>query len=207
MGETGVLTRPIVLASGSPRRQDLLGRIGLAFRVMVPGLAEERLPGEEPPAMARRLALEKAVWVARELGGEAIPGTLVIGADTIVVLGDEVLGKPAGAQEAYAMLSKLSGRTHRVLTGVAVVEIASPPDGFVSKAEVEETLVTFRPLSPEEIWRYIESGEPMDKAGAYGVQGLGSVIVQRVEGCFFNVVGLPLPRLARLLKEFGVRVL
>lgn len=209
MQEAAVATRSLVLASGSPRRQELLRRIGLTFGVRVPGIEEVRLPGEEPTVLVERLAREKALAVASELvvEGERAEGTLVIGADTCVVLDGEVLGKPADEEEAFTMLSRLSGRTHRVLTGVAVVEVHLPSEPFRQVVDHEETGVTFRPLAPEEIRRYIASGEPMDKAGAYGVQGLGSVIVTRVDGCFFNVVGLPLPRLAGLLKEFGVEVL
>lgn len=209
MQRTAVATRAVVLASGSPRRQELLRRIGLTFRVRVPGITEVRRPGEKPWELVERLAREKAMAVAGEIAAEgaAAEGTLVIGADTCVVLDDEVLGKPTDEDEAFAMLSRLSGRTHRVFTGVAVVEIRRPPEPFRCLVDHEETAVTFRQLTPEEIRRYIASGEPMDKAGAYGVQGLGAVIVSRVEGCFFNVVGLPLSRLAGLLREFGVEVL
>lgn len=188
---------PIYLASSSPRRQMLLAQIGLPFTV-VPSHVPERVPADDPVGGVEALALAKAQQVARGLARG-----LVIGADTVVVLGGEVLGKPASAAQAREMLARLSGATHRVLTGLAVVEAGSG-EALVSH---EETLVTFRPLSPAEIASYVASGEPMDKAGAYGAQGLGAVLISRVEGCFYNVVGLPLARLAEMLAHWGVRIL
>ena len=190
----------LILASASPRRKELLERLGLEFRT-VPAEVDERPIAEgirDPERLVTALAEAKAKAVAR-----AHPGALVIGADTVVVLDGEILGKPSDESEARRMLSRLSGRTHHVYTGVAVVDGAS--GRFHVCAEV--TAVTFGRLTEELIDRYVRTGEPLDKAGAYGIQGLGATLVERVEGCYFNVVGLPLFRLARLLEAFGRPVL
>jgi septum formation protein len=163
----------------------------VAFTVRVPGAAETRLAGEAPEATAVRLARAKAGSVVRD-GEDAV----VVGADTIVVQGDAVLGKPRDPEEARAMLGRLSGRTHRVLTGVAVV---AAPGG--EAADVAVTQVRFRPLTDEEIGWMVASGEAADKAGAYGIQGLGSMAVESIEGDYFNVVGLPLNLLRRLIRK------
>lgn len=152
----------------------------------------------EPQALVRALALGKALAVAAGL-----PEGVALGADTVVVLGDEVLGKPRDAADARSMLARLQGRTHRVFTGVALVDAASGRQADAA----EETLVTMRPLTPAEIHAYVESREPMDKAGAYAIQGLGATLITRVEGCFYNVVGLPLARTAIMLRSFGIEVL
>lgn len=192
--------REIILASASPRRRELLGHLGLEFRVAPSDVDETPLVQamRDPERLVAALAEAKAMPVAR-----MHPGALVIGADTIVVLDGEILGKPVDARQARAMLERLAGRTHRVYTGVAIVE------GGSGRAEVgvESTAVTFGPMTPETIERYVRTGEPLDKAGAYGIQGLGATLVERVEGCYFNVVGLPLFRLARMLEAFGVRIL
>ncbi|MGB9867391.1 MAG: Maf family protein [Bacillota bacterium] len=188
----------IVLASSSPRRQQLLSQIGLDFSV-VPSLVEEStVMGEDPVQVAQGLALSKAREVASRVGD-----SLVIGADTVVVLGDEILGKPGSPREAELMLAKLQGRWHVVVTGVAVV------DGSSGEFEVghECTRVHVRQLGEDEIAFYVSTGEPLDKAGAYGIQGLGALLVDRIEGCYHNVVGLPLARLCKILERFGVKLL
>lgn len=183
----------LVLASASPRRRDLLIRLGLVFDVDPPRRPEGTLVGGEPPdAFARRQAEAKAAEVA-----ERRPGDLVIGADTIVVLGGAVLGKPIDAAEARGMLERLSGRVHAVHTGVAVALGARRASG------VEVTEVRFRDLDPKAIHDYVATGEPLDKAGAYGIQAFGATLVEEVRGCYFNVMGLPVVRLIRLLAEAG----
>jgi septum formation protein len=183
----------IILASQSPRRRELLSLIGIPHDVRPADLDESLLPGEEPVPHAERLARSKAeVIAARE------PGAIVIGADTIVVLDGEILGKPATPSEAHATLRKLSGRTHTVHTAVAVARNGLTVSG------VESVEVTFRPLSDAQIEAYTTTGEPMDKAGAYGIQGYGAVIVERVHGDYFAVMGLALGRLVGLLEQVGV---
>lgn len=189
------MTEPrIVLASSSPRRRELLTMIGVAHEVMPPDIDESYLPGEAPLAHAERLAREKAATIA-----SAIPDAIVIGADTIVVIDGEVLGKPRNEPHAADMLRQLSGRTHEVLTAVAVAR------GTRVESEVEIVSVTFRDLDDNEIRAYIATREPMDKAGAYGIQGYGATIVQRIAGDFFAVMGLALGRLIRLLERLDLR--
>jgi septum formation protein len=183
----------IVLASASPRRRQLLEMLGIAHRVDAPDLPEEPEPGEEPEAMAVRLAREKALRVASRHRGQP-----VLGADTVVVLEDRVLGKPGSPEEAERMLRWLSGREHRVITAVALAR-----DGEV-RHRCDVTRVWFRPLSAGLIADYVATGEPMDKAGAYGVQGYGAVLVERIEGDFFSVMGLPLRLVVELLEEAGM---
>jgi septum formation protein len=185
----------VVLASGSPRRLELLRRIGLDPVVRVADVDETPVPGEAPAETVARLARAKAEAVAAEAGA------LVIAADTEVVLDGTVLGKPAGTAEATAMLRSLSGRTHAVLTGVHVLA------GNREAAAVEETLVRFRTLIDEEIDAYVATGEPDDKAGGYGIQGAGGMFVERIEGSDTNVVGLPLATVVRLAAEVGVTLL
>lgn len=188
-----------ILASSSPRRSDLLNQIGLDFEVIPSRFDESQVNASDPVELVRTLAREKAGTVASEVEGEAI----VLGADTIVLLDGEILGKPRDEAEARSMLGRLAGRTHRVLTGVALIR---RPNGPIL-VEHEETAVTMRNLTPGQIAAYVASGEPMDKAGAYAVQGLGSVLVERLQGDYFNVVGLPLPRLALMLEPLGLDVL
>ncbi|MGE5591813.1 MAG: Maf family protein [Bacillota bacterium] len=188
-----------ILASSSPRRSDLLAQIGLRFEVIPPQFDESRVDASDPAELVHSLAREKAGAVAAEVEGPAV----VLGADTIVLLDGEVLGKPRDEAEARSMLARLAGRTHRVLTGVALIRT---PEGPIL-VQHEETHVTMRPLTPGQIHAYVASGEPMDKAGAYAVQGLGSVLVERIQGDYFNVVGLPLPRLALMLESLGLDVL
>jgi len=171
-------------------------QIGLDFTVVEPGPLREVNSGR-PEEVVLGNALAKANNVA-EKHREAI----VISADTVVVVGGEVLGKPVSASEAEEMLTLLQGRTHRVMTALAVVHAAS---GAV-ESDLVETRVRMLPMTSEEIRAYVGTGEPMDKAGGYAIQGLGAVLVDEIEGCYFNVVGLPLSRLAMLLRRFGVRI-
>ena len=185
----------LILASASPRRAEILRGAGLQFSVLSSAVDETPIPGEAPQDMVRRLALAKAELVAaRALG----PAT-VIAADTIVVLEGSILGKPRTSEDARQMLERLSGRTHSVVTGVALIRL---PD--VERREfVETTQVHFGSISNAEILKYLASGEPFDKAGAYAIQGLGGRYVPRIDGCYFNVVGLPLARLCKELAELG----
>ena len=189
----------IYLASTSPRRRDLLRRLGLRFQVMPPMTSEEPdavglKPGSAPARYAVACAKAKALSVAERTG----PG-LVIGVDTVVVCGRQILGKPRSRAEACKMLSMLSDRTHTVISGVAVVRT---PDRKVLAA-AETTEVSFRKLGADEIEQYVAGSEPYDKAGAYGIQEQASIFVSRVSGCLLNVVGLPVPLLLRMLEESG----
>lgn len=179
-----------VLASASPRRKELLGRLGISFDILV-SHADESVPEGTLPADAAVMTAEKKAKAVAALR----PDACVIGADTIVVLGSTVMGKPADEADAVRMLTALSGRTHQVMTGVAVVY------GGKTRTFVQVTDVTFYPLSEAEIKAYVASGEPMDKAGAYGIQGLGCTLVKGICGDYFNVVGLPVAELNRVLKE------
>jgi septum formation protein len=180
----------LVLASSSPRRRELLTQAGFSFDVHPAHIPEEPYPGEEPIAYVTRLALEKAQVVYRELGD---PQAVVLGADTTVTLDEHILGKPEDAADAARMLRLLSGRTHRVLTGVAVVSARH------TEAAAEVTAVSFRALTEEEIAAYIATSEPMDKAGAYAIQGRAARWIPHIEGCYFNVVGLPIARVCAML--------
>ena len=188
----------LILASGSPRRRELLERFGVPFEV-IPAAGEEspirdRTPGEYVEYLAR----EKAAQVAAQI---ADPAAVLIAADTVVELSGTVLGKPRTPERAFAMLSDLSGNTHRVWSGVCVRE----GERILSGTECTE--VRFRKLSEKEIRQYIDTGEPLDKAGAYGYQGLASLFVESIRGDYFNVVGLPLCRLGQMLREFGISLL
>ena len=187
----------IILASNSPRRRELLAQIGIRdFQILSPDVDEAVESGLSPARMVEALSLRKARAAAGRAGAE----DLIIAADTVVALDGRVLGKPRDQEEAFAMLSALSGREHRVYTGVTVL------GGGRAATEHEETAVAFRALSPEEIRDYIATGEPMDKAGAYGIQGVGALLVQGIRGDYCNVVGLPLFRLGRMLSGFGVKL-
>ncbi len=183
----------LVLASQSPRRRELLGQLGIALEVRPAQTDESVAPGEKPRAYVLRVAREKA---------RAVPGELVLAADTAVVLGDEVLGKPEGPDDARRMLRALSGTEHEVLTAV-VVRRPSPAPALELDAVVA-TRVRFAPLSPAEIDWYVDTGEPRDKAGAYAIQGAGGAFVLGVEGSVSNVVGLPLAETAALLRRAGL---
>ena len=184
----------IVLASQSPRRRQLLGQMGLEFTTQSPEMDESAFHGRDARDLVETLSREKARWVARQ----QTPDTLVIGADTVVVLDGAILGKPRDWAEAEAMLAALSGRDHQVFTGVTLCQ----GDRILTQAE--ETQVTFRPLTGQEIRQYVSTGEPMDKAGAYGIQGLGGLLVEGIRGDYHNVMGLPICRLGRMLLNFGV---
>ena len=171
----------IILASASPRREELLQQAGFTFKVTASGVPELRSPGESPIAFVTRLAREKAQNVASKSDASAI----VIGADTVVVCDEEVLGKPADAADAKRMLRLLAGRTHQVITGVCVLS------GDVVELAAEVTMVQMLTISSHEIEDYVASGEPMDKAGAYAIQGRAARWIPRIQGCYFNVVGLP----------------
>jgi septum formation protein len=188
---------PLVLASASPRRHDLLARAGIPLEVRPARLDETPGPGEAPPALARRLALGKARAVAEGVG--PAPRRWVLGADTLVVLGESVLGKPRDAAEAEAVLSRLLGRRHRVLTAVALM--ASDTDE--PRVRLVVSGVRMRAADPEEVRRYVATGEPLDKAGAYAVQGEGGRFVEAVEGSVTNVIGLPLDETLELLRQCG----
>lgn len=188
----------IVLASASPRRAELLRQVGLEFEVMVSEVEETFTPGLEPAAQVELLALSKANAVAA-----ALDRGIVIGADTVVVQGGKVLGKPADAQEAIAMLQLLQGKGHEVYTGVALVDAKSS----AKLVEHEMTRVFFNAMSEDTIRRYVATGEPLDKAGAYAVQGKAALFINRLEGCYSNVVGLPLARLATMLKKLGCEII
>ncbi len=187
------MTEKLILASGSPRRRELLSMLGLSYEVVTSDVEEAADPDLAPSLMVEKLSLLKAADVAARMG----PDALVIGADTMVFLDGNPFGKPKDQADAKAMLTALAGRAHDVLTGVSVVRTADA----ASVSVYEETRVHMKALTEEEMDRYIASGEPMDKAGAYGIQGLGSLLIERIEGDYFNVVGLPLCRLARLLAE------
>ncbi len=181
----------LILASASPRRQQLLREAGVAIEVHPAHIREERLPGEDPVQYACRLAREKAQAVA-----QAFPGRCVLGADTIVVVDEQVLEKPGNAYDAARMLRLLSGRAHQVTTGVSLVDRQGKTDTRFSTARVH-----FRKLEPLEVERYIESGEPMDKAGAYAIQGGAAAWIERVEGEYSNVVGLPVLLVKEMLRD------
>ena len=188
----------IILASASPRRQELLHRVGLeGFRVAVTKADESWEAAMSPEEVVSSISRRKAMAALAQTG----EGNLVIAADTIVFLDDERLGKPHSEAEAFLMLSHLSGREHTVWTGITVAK------GTQVETEAEATRVILRPLTPEEIRRYIATGESMDKAGAYGIQGRGALLVAGIHGDFFNVMGLPLLRLSRMLHRFGVELL
>lgn len=181
----------LVLASASPRRVALLRQAGVSFTVVDPGPDRDWPGAAEPRVGVRALALEKARRVAARR-----PDRVVIGADTVVVLRGQRLGKPHDADESAAMLQRLHGRTHEVWTGIAVVR------GHETRTASEMTRVQFARMSPAEIEAYVRSGEPLDKAGAYGIQGLAGQFVRRIEGDYANVVGLPVARLRQILREF-----
>lgn len=184
----------VILASQSPRRRELLTLVGIKHIVSPADIDESVMPDEAPVPHCERLARAKAHVLA-----ERHPDAVIIAADTIVVLDGDILGKPSDAADARAIIARLSGRTHTVYTAMAVAR------GGRTESAVEEVAVTFRELSAEDIAEYVATGEPMDKAGAYGIQGYGATIVARIEGDYFSVMGLGLRRLVALLERVGLR--
>ena len=190
----------IVLASSSPRRQQLLGAAGIPFTVAVADINEDPLPGESAQAMVERLAREKAQTVWSRLGTPV--NTAVLAADTTVVVDEHILAKPESPEDAVRMLKLMSNRSHDVLTGVCL--LGNNGDQQFEDTRCETTLVYFNPMSDSEMRAYVASGEPMDKAGAYGIQGIAARWIPRVEGCFFNVMGLPLSLVYRMLRQHRI---
>ncbi|MCE5315124.1 MAG: Maf family protein [Armatimonadota bacterium] len=184
----------IILASASPRREELLSLIFKEFWVVPSKFDESKVPGDLSPA---EQVVHSSLMKARDVSQDN-PKSLVIGADTVVVVDEEILGKPRDRSDAARMLKLLSGRTHQVYTGITVIFRGKEHSGF------ECTDVTFSGLTDEVISRYISSGEPMDKAGAYAIQGRGAVLIESINGCYFNVVGLPVHKLSAILAELGM---
>lgn len=187
----------IILASASSRRQDILNIFNLKFKVE-PSNIDECINIDNPYEFVKELAYNKAKSIS-----DNRPGSLVIGADTIVYINGEILGKPKSKDDAYKMLKSLSGKSHEVITGISVL----CKNRNISLKEYEVTKVIFKDLSDKEILEYIDTGEPLDKAGSYGIQGIASVFIERIEGCYFNVVGLPTNKLYALLGRSGVNLL
>lgn len=185
----------LILASSSSRRAEILANAGLPFSVLSSAVDESPHPGETPAALVQRLANAKADLVTARAVGPAV----ILAADTVVVVDDKILGKPASIEDARDMLRKLSGRTHSVMTGVALVRL---PDGE-RRQFVESTLVHFRPIADEDLSYYLATEESLDKAGGYAIQGIAGRYIPRIEGCYFNVVGLPLSRVLSELKTLG----
>lgn len=189
----------LILASASPRRAEILRSARLSCEIIPADVDEARLDSESPEQMVQRLALAKAKAVAAALA--IVEPAIVLGADTVVVIGEKILGKPLTAARAIEMLRELQGREHRVITGVAAL---AHPSG-ASLAEIESTSVWFERMTEREIAGYVATGEPLDKAGAYAIQGIAARYIPRIEGDYFNVVGLPLARLWKMLRQLGYR--
>ena len=187
----------IVLASASPRRKELLEKIGLKFVMEPSDIEEDTDSGLEPHELVRQISLKKAKTV-----GANHKNAIIIAADTIGVIGNKILGKPHTLNKAAEMLNEISGRPHLVITGLTVLDTTTNK----SVSRVVETVVFIKKLNKQEISAYMKTGEPLDKAGAYAIQGMGAIIVERIEGDFYNVMGLPLQALTEILQEFGVDV-
>jgi septum formation protein len=198
--DAGYNTVRIILASSSPRRAEILRNAGIIFEIRLTQIDEAALPGELAQEMVARLAEAKARAAAAEIDA-GMRECIIVGADTIVELDGEILGKPKDPAHAHEMLAKLSGRTHHVLTGIFLLRLP----GHATRAAVEISAVTLAPITGEEIDAYVATGEPMGKAGAYAIQGGAGRYIPRIEGCYFNIVGLPLARLYALLRELGWR--
>ncbi len=189
----------IILASGSPRRKEMLEKFNLNPTVVNSKYIEKSMPYENPVQVTMSLAFNKALSVS-----ENYKDDIVIGADTIVVYNNIILGKPKDEEDAYRILSLLSGNTHEVITGIALIHV----DRNIKIIDYEKTKVKFRKLDSKRILKYIETGEPFDKAGAYGIQGLGAILVEKIDGCYSNVVGLPLTKIDFYLNQyFGISTL
>lgn len=189
----------IILGSKSPRRSEILNNIGVKFEIMESNFPEQYDKAMSPVDIVKYLSYGKAKAVAENLHEDAV----IIGADTVVVLDSEILGKPEDAEHSYYMLKTLSGKWHKVYTGLCVFDSSSK----VYSQDVEITEVKLKELTDEEIWSYIRTGEPAGKAGSYAIQGIGSLIVERINGCYFNVVGLPVFKLSVLLSRSGINLL
>ncbi|WP_136608269.1 Maf family protein [Paenibacillus dokdonensis] len=195
-------SRRIVLASTSPRRQELVASLHIPYEIH-PSHADEHTPDDwTPQQIVEGLALRKAQAVY-SLIADPEKNAVIIGSDTIVVLGNQVLGKPVDDRDAFRMLNSLQGNTHHVYTGIACIDAANGQ----TLVRHRSTKVTMKELSDSKIDAYVKSGEPGDKAGAYGIQGLGATLVERIEGCYFTVVGLPVSLLSDMLSEFGIDIL
>jgi septum formation protein len=190
----------LILASSSPRRAEVLHDACVAFEICATHIDEAALPGETAHAMVARLAEAKARAAAAQMDA-GLRECIIVGADTTVELDGEIFGKPRDAAHAREMLAKLGGRTHNVLTGIFLLRLP----GNATRAAVENSAVTFAPLDAKEIAAYVATGEPLGKAGAYAIQGIAGRYIPKIEGCYFNVVGLPLARLYALLRELGWR--
>ncbi|MFD0713965.1 Maf family protein [Paenibacillus sp. GCM10027626] len=194
--------RQIVLASSSPRRRELVASLGLSLPVLILSTnADEETPADWSPSyVVEQLALRKANAAIEQLQGEHASNSVIIGADTIVVLDGQILGKPADAADAVSMLTALQGREHEVYTGVATIGTAD----MHTIVRHRMTRVSMKPMNQWQIERYVATGEPMDKAGSYAIQGIGATNVDKIAGCYFNVVGLSLSLLADMLGEYGI---
>lgn len=191
----------MILASASPRRKDILSNIGVKFGIFTADCDEYIEEGTEPENAVMLLSMKKCAASAKYFSGE---DKIVIGADTVVVFENEILTKPKDKEDAHIMLKRLSGKTHSVLTGVSILRTSDAKcESFYEKTDVK-----FKDLTDEEISAYIATGEPLDKAGSYGIQGIGSVFIEKIDGDYFNVVGLPVSRLCEKLKnEFGINII
>lgn len=188
----------LILASSSSRRIEILKNLGLEFEV-IPSNFEESLVDDQPQRLVCKLAESKAKDVISKVPSDSI----IIAADTVVVKDKRIFGKPKSQNEAYEMLRELSGSSHKVVTGICIVDNINE----LEVADYEETTVYFKELSDDEIWNYIKTGEPIDKAGAYGIQSLGGLFVKKIDGCYFNVMGLPVYKLYTMMGELGINIL
>jgi septum formation protein len=215
LGAANTMGRRLVLASESPRRKELLATLGIDFETIPSEIEEAIEVGMAPGEVAVELAASKATTVKDRLLAGFAPDQkqaqaerlVILGADTVVVLGSDILGKPSSQEDAAAMLSRLSGKVHEVFTGIAVLAFDHQTKEVRLKKDCERTLVTMRKLNPAEIAAYVATDEPMDKAGAYAVQGAAAAFVEKIEGCVSTVIGLPMTKTVNLLREAGIKIL